>query len=422
MNNGNLNWLRFSMISLLLFTAFAVGWNLWADIKINNPNKYSQNVSPGNYEFTSSQAPLYSEVKQTKGATVKTEDNRISLTPVRKFSKIENKNSISKTPDLALDTNPPTTDSQTDEVATYAGLIASISDVMGYSIPFEDEIFAYNELFAKHKGAAKKKYTINENPETPESQEPEQGIVIKSSEKDGVKVEDAWYNGVNVVKAHRGMNVMHAYGDGVNINLARNDGFNVDSAEVNGLDIDHVGDDGVQIFRAGKDGLVIYSAGEEGIDAIGDMGNLLRSNSPNYHGLYVQSYGSSPKNPGLYVAGTFYATGTKSSVVKTSKGNEALYAMESPEVEFLASGTGKLVNGKCYVIFDRLFQEAISSEVPLRIILTPKETWSGLYVAQKSYQGFQVKAKGGEENAEFDWLAIGRRKGYEKRPDSFLPK
>ncbi len=415
MNKGSLNWMRFSMIGLLVFTTLAIGLNLWAGIKTNNLNSYSQNLSIDNHEFYLPENPPNLVIEGAEQPLTGNEFTHIASTQKEKLPIEQNKEAAPKIQSLALEINSSGSDYQTDEVSDCSGLIASISDVMGYSIPFDNEIFAYNESY-------KKKITVAVNPMIPESTESEQGIVIQSSEKDGIKVEDAWYNGVNVVKAYRGMNVMHAYGEGVNVSLARSDGFNVDSAEVNGVDIDHVGDDGIQVFRAGKDGLVIYNAGEEGIDAIGDRGNLLRSNSPNFHGLYVQSYGSSPKNPGLYVAGTFYATGTKSSVVKTSQGDEALYAMESPDVEFMASGTGKLTNGGCYVTFDRLFQEAISSEVPLRIILTPKDTWSGLYVAQKSNQGFQVKTKGGEENAEFDWLAIGRRKGYENRPDSPFSK
>jgi hypothetical protein len=415
MNKKSLNWMRFSMMGLLVFAAFAVGLNLWAGIKTNNLSSSSRNLSMGNHEFYLPDNPINLVAEGAEKLLAGNEYNDIASIQKEKLTIDQNKGATPKTRSLTLETNSSAPDYQTGEFSDCSGLIASISDVMGYSIPFDNEILAHNEAY-------KQKISVAVNPVIPESMESEQGIVIQSSEKDGIKVEDAWYNGVNVVKAYRGMNVMHAYGEGVNVNLARNDGFNVDSAEINGVDIDHVGDDGIQIFRAGKDGLVIYHAGEEGIDAIGDRGNLLRSNSPNFHGLYVQSYGSSPKNPGLYVAGTFYATGTKSSVVKTSQGDEVLFAMESPDVEFMASGTGKLVNNECYVAFDRLFQDAISKEVPLRIILTPKDTWSGLYVAQKSHLGFQVKAQGGEENAEFDWLAIGRRKGYENRPASPFSK
>jgi hypothetical protein len=444
MNGSSLNWLRFSMVALLLLTTFAVSWNLFADIKTTNLKIYSQDRPIKDSGPVSSQYSRASAIERREKSLTTGERNLDNPANKKEGSVRDDKKSIQTIQDLVWKPNSADIEFQAEEIGSsqmqnneasdYSGLIASISDVTGYSVPFERElVYPLEEMgfFAgissgrssseRSRNPEEKGSTV-ENPENPQIQELEEGLLIQSSEKDGVKVEDAWYNGVNVVKAHHGLNVRQAYGEGVNVSFAHNDGFNLDSADVNGVDIDHVGDDGIQIFRAGKDGLVIYNAEEEGIDAIGDRGNLLRSNSPAFHGLYVHSYGSSPSNPGLYVAGTFYATGTKSSVVKTSRGDEALYAMESPEVEFVASGTGQLAGGECYVTFDRLFQEAISKEIPLRIILTPKDTWSGLYVAEKSHRGFRVKAVGGEVNAEFDWLAIGRRKGYEKRPDSPLPK
>ncbi len=439
MDKRSLNWMRILMVALLLFTTFAVSWNLLADMESADSKKTRQDLSLNDYEVFSNQPQIFSGI-QNKEVSLNKEEYTDVSSDKQDYSAMQEKEPIPKIQDLASKTKSSerTTqmsavnqqeNQQNDELPP-SGLIAGLPDVVGYSIPLETEFFypmdqtrlfadnSYSESSYKGWKDSEKETSSNEKPQVSQVQDCEEGLVIQSSEKDGIKVEDAWYNGVNVIQAHRGLNVKHAHGEGMKVNFAHDDGFNLDSADVNGVDIDHVGDDGIQIFRAGKDGLVIYNAKEEGIDAVGDRGNLLRSNSPDFHGLYVYSYGSSPSNPGLYVAGTFYATGTKSSVVQTSRGDEALYAVESPEVEFVASGTGKLVRGECNITFDRLFQEAISDQIPLRIILTPKDTWSGLYVAEKSHQGFQAKAIGGEENAEFDWLAIGRRKGYENRPDS----
>ena len=439
MEKRSLNWMRVLMVTLLLFTTFSVSWNLLADMESADSKKTRQDLSLNDYEVFSNRSHLFSEI-QNKEVPLNKEEYTDASSDKEDYSAMQEKEPFRKIQDLASKSNSSDITTQMSEVNQQenqendelppSGLVASLSDVFGYSIPLETEFFYpmdQTRLFADNSNSessykgwkdSKKEASSKENPEISKVKDCDEGIVIESSEKDGIKVEEAWYNGVNVVKAHRGLNVKHAYGEGMKVNFAHEDGFNLDSADVNGVDIDHVGDDGIQIFRAGKDGLVIYNAQEEGIDAVGDRGNLLRSNSPDFHGLYVYSYGASPSNPGLYVAGTFYATGTKSSVVQTSRGDEALYAVESPEVEFVASGSGKLINGECNITFERLFQEAISDQIPLRIILTPKDTWSGLYVAEKSHQGFQAKAVGGEDDAEFDWLAIGRRKGYEERPDS----
>jgi hypothetical protein len=440
MDRGSLKWMRFSMMALLAFITFAVSWNLLADMDKAELKKPLQDTLINNHKVFSNQSPLFSVVQNNEESLAKSEYDFVNSNNEKECFTKEEKESIQKTQDLALKSSPSDmqvkmngispSESQRDEAPDCPGLIASLSDITGYSIPFDTEFFysldetrlfadiSYSHPTSGDRSNVEKEGSLSGNPKLSQTQEQGKGLVIESSEEDGIRVEDALCDGVNIVKAHRGLNVGHAYGEGMKVNFAHSDGFYVDSADVNGLDIDHVGDDGIQIFRAGKDGLVIYNASEEGIDAIGDRGNLLRSNSPNFHGLCVYSYGASPSNPGLYVAGTFFATGTKSCVVQTSRGDEALYAIESPEVEFVASGTGKLVNGECFVTFDRLFQEAVSKEIPLRIILTPKDAWSGLYVAEKSHQRFQVKTVDGEKDVQFDWLAIGRRKGYENRPES----
>lgn len=58
-------------------------------------------------------------------------------------------------------------------------------------------------------------------------------------------------------------------------------------------------------------------------------------NGQNHAGYFLgQASGTNPLAPGLYVGGTFEATGTKSAVVQTSKGATLLYALEAPEALF----------------------------------------------------------------------------------------
>ncbi len=122
-----------------------------------------------------------------------------------------------------------------------------------------------------------------------------------------------------------------------------------------------------------------------------------------------------------FVYGNFTATGAKAAVVQTSQGWEALYSIESPDVEFYANGTAQLKDGAATVRFERLFREAISPDVPVRVIVTPVGGWSGLYVESADQKGFTVKSGAGDPNVTFNWIAIGRRKGYEARPESPLP-
>jgi hypothetical protein len=123
-----------------------------------------------------------------------------------------------------------------------------------------------------------------------------------------------------------------------------------------------------------------------------------------------------------WFVGDLGCTGAKPAVVKTSQGQEALYALEGPDVEFFSSGSSHLENGTATIEFERLFKEAISPDINVRVIVTPTDGCNGIYVSSKSHGGFVAKELlGGTSNASFDWIAIGRRAGYEKRPILSVP-
>jgi hypothetical protein len=97
-------------------------------------------------------------------------------------------------------------------------------------------------------------------------------------------------------------------------------------------------------------------------------------------------------------------------------------------VELIASGTGSLVDGQAQISFEPEFQEAVSSEVPVRVVVTAQDAPSALlYVTDKSTQGFTVKPLEIPElsleadKVSFDWIAIARQKGYEQRPEIITP-
>jgi hypothetical protein len=102
--------------------------------------------------------------------------------------------------------------------------------------------------------------------------------------------------------------------------------------------------------------------------------------------------------------------------------------VSSRDVELIASGTGSLVDGEAQITFERQFQEAVSSEVPIRVVVTAQDAPSALlYVTGKSAEGFTVKPLEIPElslktdNVSFDWIAIARQKGYEQRPEIITP-
>jgi regulator of protease activity HflC (stomatin/prohibitin superfamily) len=83
-----------------------------------------------------------------------------------------------------------------------------------------------------------------------------------------------------------------------------------------------------------------------------------------------------------------------------------------------------LVGGRAEITFEETFQEAVSPEIPVKVVLTAQGAPSGLlYVASKSNQGFSVERLEipdlaiKSDDITFDWIAIAREKGYEQRPE-----
>jgi len=131
----------------------------------------------------------------------------------------------------------------------------------------------------------------------------------------------------------------------------------------------------------------------------------------------VFSDGAMGSNGDLFtVNGSSYVYGgAKYAVIQTSQGFEGLAAIESPDVEFYANGEAQLKNGEATVQFERLFREAISDKIPVRVVVTPVGSWSGLYIVSADHDGFVVRSGAGDANCKFTWIAVGRRKGYEER-------
>jgi len=116
----------------------------------------------------------------------------------------------------------------------------------------------------------------------------------------------------------------------------------------------------------------------------------------------------------LHVIGNIYASGIKSAIVETSKGEIPLYAMESPFVWFEDFGTAKLENGQIEVKLDSIFLETISNQKPFVVYITPTSPHGSLYIASQTNHSFIVKDKDNpNSNASFNWRVVGIRKGYE---------
>lgn len=159
----------------------------------------------------------------------------------------------------------------------------------------------------------------------------------------------------------------------------------------------------------GNGGSVVLQTGVAG-SSPGRPGNVLLA--PNGGNVGI---GTTTPIAKLYVVGNFIVTGTKSAVVTTnSYGGRQLYAMESPENWFEDFGGGQIVQGRATVKLDPIFAETVSTQVEYHVFLTPRGDCNGLFVANQSASGFEVRElQHGTSTIEFDYRIVAKRKGYE---------
>ncbi len=266
------------------------------------------------------------------------------------------------------------------------------------------------------------------------------GIYLDDMEMCGVYINDAAASGIYVKLA--------SYGVYVDSTRAGGNGFWIDYAEEDGLRVDHADDDGVYVSDAGGDGMYVYhadrygvyvydsdddgirveSADGDGIVAYGeDGGGELWSLHLGNYGLQVHSKDNNSAYAGLRVFGYGSITGVWSTKLSGSSGDVPGYMVTSTDVEVMASGTGTLVNGQALISFEEDFSQAISGDIPVKVVLTAQGAPSGLlYVDSKSNQGFGVRRLEipdlnlKSDDVTFDWIAIGRQKGYEQRPQIIM--
>jgi hypothetical protein len=128
----------------------------------------------------------------------------------------------------------------------------------------------------------------------------------------------------------------------------------------------------------------------------------------------VQGNGSSASY-GVYYQGGLGGSGSKSCVIRTSKGPTEMYCVESPENWFEDFGSSKLINGHTHIDLDSYFIETvtINGNQTMKVFIQLKDNCNGVYV-KTGVTGFDVyELNNGTSNAEFDYRIIAKRKGYE---------
>lgn len=91
----------------------------------------------------------------------------------------------------------------------------------------------------------------------------------------------------------------------------------------------------------------------------------------------------------------------------------ALYGVQSPQAWLEDFGTAQLRDGAAFVKLESLFAKAIQADGSYHVFLTPLGETQGLYVAQKTATGFEVREQGGGgvSDVAFDYRIVAQPAG-----------
>lgn len=185
------------------------------------------------------------------------------------------------------------------------------------------------------------------------------------------------------------------------------------------------------MFHTNYEGSLINADGRDPIAKLaGYAGNITVSTGGSgttsghtFYGGYFYSGGvatnASYAYAGARVGSTNYkiiGNGTVSTVVDGATENSSkkiMFAPEAPEVLLEDYGTGHLVNGTAIINIDPIFSANIdvNSARPLKVFIQLEGDCNGVYVTNKSANGFTVRElQNGRSSVAFSWHIVGNRK------------
>lgn len=135
-----------------------------------------------------------------------------------------------------------------------------------------------------------------------------------------------------------------------------------------------------------------------------------------FAGPGASTYCYIPRDSNDNGTGDLVCTGSKSAAVPVD-GNRMvrLYAVEAADNWFEDAGSGQLSNGAASIALDGTFAQTVNGNLDYHVFLTPNGDCDGLYVANKTARGFEVRElHGGHSSIAFDYRVMARRKGFEK--------
>jgi len=89
---------------------------------------------------------------------------------------------------------------------------------------------------------------------------------------------------------------------------------------------------------------------------------------------------------------------------------------KGPVAKVFTGGTSKLINGLAEIKFeDNLKEFGVTDVSEIKVVATPINTFSALYITDLNLKGFKVKSEIGDKNAEFNYIVFIVKKVPEKK-------
>ncbi|MGC8893246.1 MAG: hypothetical protein ACP5QG_00175 [candidate division WOR-3 bacterium] len=183
-------------------------------------------------------------------------------------------------------------------------------------------------------------------------------------------------------------------------------GFGVNAA--NAVGVEGVGNGGgLRVVTNQECG--VFGTANDGVAVAGYVVNSISGWAGYFWGdIYAYGY-YKDKGPGG--GGNILASGVMATVVPGGTSPKGLFSITSSDVKVYFDGKARLENGVAHVEIPTEYRNVISGDI--EVVATPIGTWSGIYVESATSESFTVRSGAGDPNAEFKWIAVATRKGYE---------
>ncbi|MCX7784748.1 MAG: hypothetical protein N2201_00740 [candidate division WOR-3 bacterium] len=240
------------------------------------------------------------------------------------------------------------------------------------------------------------------------------GLRITQANNHGIHIGSVGANGVNIESSSQNGIIIDSCGySGVNIRKADEHGIYIQEPSVHGVSVGNAGQSGFYVHQAGTAGLYVFVADDVGLDVWGNnVGGIFWAGEEDAPAIIAHAFEDSQSDTAIYAYGTGFATGGW----VTATDNGPAYSVVSSERKIITCGMGQITDDYSTIYFDKVFTENVRSDLPIIIHITPMGDPIGmLIVKETNVQGFKVQLKPilgwtGENNVQFNWIAIGTMK------------